>query len=461
MELTRGLQESLVALLCFGEGDKGAGAVVALVPPQLYDPVYKEIARAAGEYYKQYSEPPGTHTLEIVEGLKARFPDRASHFDAVYASLLETSRVINPQYVFQQAETFVRQQRLREGIVESLEKLEAGDIDGAASAIERKLKSSHSLFDAGVRLDDTARSLGFLEESYKAFECGIKELDEGGLGPAARRLHIFAAPPGRGKTWWLIHLAKTLIRSKRRVLYVTLELEEKEICQRVVQSLFAASKRAQKIRVPVIKADDAGHMIDLEVVERESHLSFDQQGIRTTLESKVKKFHPGKLFYVREFPTGSLTIAELDAYLDLLESAQGFIPDVVIVDYADNMKLDTRDYRHALSILYKDLRGIAMRRHLAMATASQINRDGAGARTSTGENIAESYDKVAHADVLLTYNQTEVEHRLNLARLYVAKGRTDRDRFSVLVAQSYATGQFALSSHRVDREYWERIKEHE
>ncbi|MFH1738370.1 MAG: hypothetical protein ABIH23_05135, partial [bacterium] len=113
-----------------------------------------------------------------------------------------------------------------------------------------------------------------------------------------------------------------------------------------------------------------------------------------------------------------------------------------------------RDYRIALGSLYKDLRGLAVERNIAIATASQTNREFAGKKLITGRGVAEDYSKIATCDTIITYNQTEAEMRLGTARLYVDKGRNEEAKFSVMIAQSYKTGQFCLRSRRMAPRYW-------
>jgi len=149
----------------------------------------------------------------------------------------------------------------------------------------------------------------------------------------------------------------------------------------------------------------------------------------------------------------------LRGYLDSLEMSRRIVPDLLLVDYADLMSIGTRDYRHELGNLYKDLRGLAVSRNIAVATASQSNRSSLDAKIITGGSVAEDFSKIATSDVVLTYNRTEAERTIGTARLWVEKGRNDADKFTLLISQNYATGQFCISSTRMmPRKYWEAVK---
>ena len=123
----------------------------------------------------------------------------------------------------------------------------------------------------------------------------------------------------------------------------------------------------------------------------------------------------------------------------------------------DLMKLDKDNYRLALDETLKELRGIAVARNIALAAVSQSNRSGAKSKQVGVENVAEAWSKIAHSDVVITYTQTAQEHKLGLARLYVAAGRNDEDKFVVVISQSYSTGQFVVDSSLLRGTYWENL----
>jgi replicative DNA helicase len=143
----------------------------------------------------------------------------------------------------------------------------------------------------------------------------------------------------------------------------------------------------------------------------------------------------------------------LRAYLDGLERFHKIIPDVIILDYPDLMDIDGNQLRVDTGKIYKDLRGIAVSKNLAMVVASQGNRTSASAKMVTDSMVAEDYSKIATADNVLTYSQTPQEHKLGLARLFVSNGRNDEDKFVVLISQSYTTGQFCLDSALMSSAY--------
>jgi hypothetical protein len=90
----------------------------------------------------------------------------------------------------------------------------------------------------------------------------------------------------------------------------------------------------------------------------------------------------------------------------------------------------------------------------------QANREGAKAKQVHSTHIGEDWSVVQTCDAVLTLSATDPERAMGLARLYVAKARTDRDRFSMLLTQNYDIGQFCLSASLMPTNYEEYLRDH-
>lgn len=461
MKISGAIQESALCLMAYD--DKGI-PLSSLLSPTVFDPYYREIAGEVSDYISRYGTPPGEHMLDIIEAIKARFPDRAETYQSVYESMEITREGVNADYVLDNVNTFVRFQRLRGSLATAVDSLEAGDVaglDAAEAALRTGLESTVELFDPGTVLHDPTRAFSFLDEQEKPFATGIEALDKANIGPGRGRLAIMAALAGRGKSWFLTHLAKTSLMRGLRVLYVSLEMSEAEVSQRMYQSLFAVAKRKVTVPRAVLTRSDKGVFLGMDFKNVKPRMHLEEPDIRKKLTAQSALLRRRPKLIVKQFPTSSLTVEELEGYLQLLETTHGFIPDLILVDYADLMKTRADNYRLDIGEIYKKLRGLAIKRHAAVVTASQLNRDALkGARTATEGHLAEDFSKAATADVLITYNQTQAERDLGLARLYVAKGRSDADKFELLVVQAYAIGQFCLDSVRMASDYWDQLKQH-
>jgi hypothetical protein len=120
-------QESLLTLLCYS--DRGA-EVRTLVPVRLYESFYRKIAEKGYDYWDRFRSPPKGHTLDLIDELAVAAPDDDEIYRRIYHSLLAGKDEINSEFVIGNATKFVRTQRLKQAIVESVTLIQNGDLDG-------------------------------------------------------------------------------------------------------------------------------------------------------------------------------------------------------------------------------------------------------------------------------------------------------------------------------------------
>lgn len=453
MELSTSTQEALVCLLCYD--GKSAGTVEATVPADSFDPVFRELARSAIKFRNEYKQVPGEHTLDLVEECGNKEPDKAEFFERVFESLQSIRDGVNAEYVLKQAHTFARFQRLKVAMRDSLDELGKDDEQGlqeAEAVLARALKpTADNTIDLGVDVfRDPLRTIQFLEQPDEPFEVGIDYADKLGLGPRRKQLHLLMGLSGRGKSWWLIHLAKTAVQFHRRVLYVSLELGERSITQRLLMSLFGFTKTPRS--VDTLRLRKKGGRLRSFVTETlEERPALFAEGSATMLRRVLDRNHYRGRLLVRSF--ASLSMQQLIAHLDLLEYREHFVPDLLLVDYPDLMTWRgnyKEPYQGSMEV-YRELRALAVERNIAVAAVTQSNRAGVGKALLDESNMGGDIGKYQLSDVCITYNQTDAERAMGLARLYWAKGRDDADKFTILVTQQYGMGQFVLDSHLMDR----------
>lgn len=454
------LQENLITLLAYD--DKHCLLIRNSVEPEFWGGPFKLIAARLYEYIDRYKKAPKDHIADLLAD-KIGTAKEASLYEDILYGVKDQYTQINAEYAMSQLDNYVRRQSYR-SIAIDLAKALQRDTDESLDEAERLIKTATSkaasVFDPGLRLSNKDRVLDFLDQQAACFPTGIPEFDKRGFGPTRKELWLYIAAAKRGKTWMLIQLAKMAMIHRLRVVHITLEMSEDRSAQRYLQALFAMSKRNEKKVVTKFDRDQLGRMAGFLETEIKPSLSMDDPNIRRKLEKKIDKFGHRLLgnIYIKQFPTGTLTVRQLEAYLDGLESGELFVPDLLIVDYPDLMKLDTNNYRLALDEVYKDLRGIAVQRNLALAVVSQGNRLSEKAKNVGSAHVAEAWSKIAHADCIITYNQTEAEHKMGLARLHVAGGRNDEDKITLIISQNYAMGTFVVDSVLMNgANYWDQL----
>jgi replicative DNA helicase len=461
------LQENLIVLLAYD--DKHCATVRNLVPIEFWGGPYREISRRVYDYVDRYKKPPKDHIADLLGDKLTTGKTTAENtlYEDILLGIKDQSTTINADYVIQQLGAFVRRQSLRSIAIDLAKALQSDtddSLDEAEKLIHGAKTHTANVFDKGTRLSDKQKVLDFLDEQTPCFPTGIHELDKRGFGPTRKEIWLYIAAAKRGKTWMLIQLAKMAAMHRLRVCHITLEMSESRTAQRYMQAFFALAKRPEELTFQKFKRDSLGRLSDFEDRKVKPKLSLDDPKIHDKLSRKIDRFSNRYLdnIIVKQFPTGQLTVRQLEAYLDSLENNERFVPDLLVVDYPDLMRIDKDNYRLGVDEIYKDLRGLCVSRNMAGAIVSQSNRSGEKAKNVGNDQVAEAWSKIAHADCVITYNQTKAEHDLGLARLRVTAGRNDEDKMDILISQNYAIGTFVCDSILMKgSNYWQLLPQKE
>lgn len=451
--LSDNMQINILSLMIFS--NDYSSTVHGLIDPNYLDNrILREVCRETQSYINRYKKPPSEHIADLLEDkLSTEKASIRKMYEDILFDLFEQKDSINGEYVVSQLRSFIRGAHLKRELASAVEHLQAGDVDNAERSVQQALRLPDATLDLGMFFgEDLERTLSFLEDMVPCIPTGIPEFDIAGIGPVAKELLIVMAPPNTGKTWCLLNYTKFALLNRKKVLHLTLEMHEGRTSQRYMQMLFSVSKRNSQVPVVELERDDDGNMIGLtpSIIERPT--IENNPDIEAHLRNNLRNQKRMQLV-IKQFPTGQLTIPMLEAYLDQLERIKNFVPDMIVLDYGDLMKLDVANMRASMGQLYKDLRGIAVERNTAMVTATQTNRDGADVGVITEKHVAEDFSKIAIADNIISLNQTEAERALGLMRAFVVKARNDEKGWQVLMTQAYQAGQFVLDSVRMTDSY--------
>ena len=442
--LSVALQENLLTLLCFS--GTASPQIRTAVTLNLYsNSLYRDIAARCYDFFDEFKKPPGDHLPDLFE--QELNGEGADKYGPLVVALREQKEQVNEAYILGQLDKFVRQQSLKTSIVAAAEALQQGDLDEAEKCFQEGLRQRITTFSPGTRLSKGIQKIFNQEVRIDTLPTGITELDKWDLGAARGELHLFMGPPKRGKSWWLVHVAKMGLLARRKVLYITLELSEAQILQRVIQSMFSVQRRKAPAIITKLKVDSMGRIQHWDQATMANRLALEDPATRPVLEKKLARLRVADNFMVKQFPANSLTCREMDNYLEMLEQTEGFIPDVLALDYYDYMKLSASNYRLELGAMLNDIRGMAVTRNIPIYTAKRVNRIGAEADIATGIHAGEDYSAIYTADTIFSYNQTDFEKELGLARIYAADTRvSEKSQFTVLISQAYQVGQFVLGN---------------
>ena len=450
------LQQDIVTLLCYS--DQHGKTIARSIDTNLLEGDFRTVAERALDFWKKHNVAPKQHIADLfTDILESKHDRRAGTYRRLLIAMSEVQATINADFVLRSMDEFIRMQRAKTIILKSAEQLDARGINGlqdVESMLNSFLRERSTIIDAGIRLSDIDKILSYLDHAHSEFRTGIKELDQANIVPMRGKVMLFLAPTGRGKSWFLVQLGKMAFTMRKRVCHITLEIEAEEVGQRYYQALFGASKRDDESKITTIRFDDNGRLSEIGIDTVNVPFTFTSTAIREELQTRVNHFgiRAGNIL-IKRFPMRSLTVEQLESYLESLEAVEHFSPDLLIVDYPKIMKTDPKNPRISIGILLEDLRGLAQRRNFALAAVHQTSKTSVDADMVQATHVAEDWSMIATSDIVITYSQTSAEYKFGLARLYVAKARSEEDKFGVLITQNYKTGQFVLESTRLSDAY--------
>jgi hypothetical protein len=155
------------------------------------------------------------------------------------------------------------------------------------------------------------------------------------------------------------------------------------------------------------------------------------------------------------YPRFMAGLSDIRRDLYILEQHEGFIPNVIIVDYADILKPDTSgDKRNQIDDIWKMLASLAAERHCIVFTASQGTRGAIYKSDLDQDDLAEWIGKLGHVDLFLGLNQSphEKDSKVMRVNLLVHRHKEADESMSALLLQQLEVGQFAMDSHMVRKE---------
>jgi replicative DNA helicase len=459
--LAPSLQQLVLATLCF---DQQHGTQIALqIRPEHFDNIYRDFVRQVLLYRKKHKLPPGPNQVQDLAD-RVSYGKENSPVQRFVPELIAEANNVNGAYAASRVQDLIRSQTIKTALIQASDRYKQDD-ESRLEEVEKILASvSHyrkHTFNAGTFLTDRD-SLRFLEKKHSEFvPLGIPALDKRKIGLQPKKLLLYIAPKGTGKSWFCVHCGKQSLLQRLKCVHISLEMDTDEVLSRYFQTLFSVAEGPERFNQTTLIFDELvkEKLIDTKTRLVKPKLDFANPKIRQILRRKMKDSGSrwGGLV-VKDYPTSSLTVDELSNYLDYLEESENFVPNVLIVDYPKLMKIDARDIRVSLGRTVEELRGLAGKRNLALVCPHQGNRSSLGARRVRSNMAGEDVSVVQTADTVFAFSRTDAEERLGLGRLSVEHVRNRRGGLTLVLSQAYGIGQYVLSSADMQQAYWEKLK---
>jgi hypothetical protein len=438
------IEEGVLSLLCFSD-EQAVILALKITDEHLFtNRTNKLIAQQALDYIRKYSKAPKQAIEYLLEDSLVR-GEEGKLLRQELDILVKQASQVDAIFIHSELDDFIERQKLTYSLQASLELLQQGDLDKAKERIYQASSLPMSNGNSGLWMKDSSQALSFfdIDENAEFFSSGVDVLDIRGVRPERKTLTLFIGAKGKGKSHFLVQVGKTALQHHKKVLHITLEMSDKKTARRYIQSIFSLTRdQVNQIRVPYFTKDENNvTQINFRDLQRDSLFNKKDE-----IRNRMEQWRSCPQWLIKEFPTGSLSTQHLALFMDGLEKEKKFRPDILLIDYADLMKIDREALRIDTGRLFIDLRGLAVSRDFALVTASQGNRDSDDAKLVGKKNVAEDWSKVCTADTVLTYSQTPQERILGLARLLAAAAREAEDQFQVLISQNYKLCQFCLDS---------------
>jgi len=258
----------------------------------------------------------------------------------------------------------------------------------------------------------------------------------------------FFAPEKRGKSWWLQETALTAITKGCNVAFFSLEMDEEKMLTRFLQYFTGRPSKKKHLgcKIP--------YLVNKNIKYRVSNKPLLTPNYAAKKLTDLKQLVRGATLKLVCWPSDSKTMNDVNFQLDVWKRYEDFIPDVVIIDYADLLApVDKKlEYRIQLDGIWKSMKRMAQERHCLMVSASQTQVETQKKKIHKG-SASEAKSKTAHPDRIIASNQTAEDQEKMVMRVAVLFDRHDSDQGGreVLVLQQLAIGKPYLGSYHEPR----------
>ena len=349
----------------------------------------KTIFKHISEFINKYNALPNKDALEIAFHNDKSIPE--DNFVEVMNFVNEFEKEeVNLEWALNETEKYCKDRAVYNAIVTSISVLDGRDKVHSKDGIPSLLQEALGVcFDTSIGhdyIDDALSRYDFYNrvEDRIPFDLHyFNEITKNGL--PRKTLNIALAGTGVGKSLFMCHVAAGCLKQNKNVLYITLEMAEERIAERIDENLMDIANDQLK-DIP-----------------------------RVMFENRVKKITDktqGKLI-IKEYPTASAHVGHFKALLNELSLKRNFKPDIIFIDYLNicssarfKPSSNINSYTMVKSIA-EELRGLAVEYNLPIVSATQTTRGGYGNTDVELTDTSESFGLPATADFMFALISTE------------------------------------------------------
>jgi replicative DNA helicase len=353
------------------------------------------VAQEIVKFFNEYNKPATKEILSIEVSNRKDLNDKELSEINEYINNLSTEPV-NEDWMLTNTEKFCKDRAVYNAILSSIKIIDGNDKQHTQDAIPNILSDALAVsFDNHIGhdyLDDHSERYDYYHrvEEKIAFDLEMfNKITKGGL--SKKTLNIALAGTGVGKSLFMCHMGAGCLTQGKNVLYITMEMAEERIAERIDANLLNLT------------------MDELKVIDRD---------IYENRISKITNKTKGKLI-VKEYPTASAHAGHFRALLEELKLKREFKPDIIFIDYlnicaSQRMKQggSINSYTYIKSIA-EELRGLAVEYNVPIVSATQTTRSGFTNSDPGLEDTSESFGLPATADFMFALVSNEELEGLN------------------------------------------------
>ena len=367
--------------------------------------VERKVFQHIGTFVEQYNAAPSVEALHIImQNDKTLTEEEYSQMSGLVSSL--TQEESNKEWLLNETEKFCKDKAVYNAIVQSIQIIDGKDKKFTSEAIPDILKDALGVsFDNSVGHDyliDSDERFDFYHKTEERIPFDLEmfnKITKGGL--PNKTLNIALAGTGVGKSLFMCHMAAGALSQGKNVLYITLEMAEERIAERIDANLMNVT------------------MDDLKNLPKQM---FDDR------ISRIKNKTEGKLI-IKEYPTASAHSGHFRALLNELNLKKEFRPDIIFIDYLNicassrfKMSGSVNSYIYIKGIA-EELRGLAVEFNVPIVSATQTTRSGYANSDMELTDTSESFGLPATADFMFGIISTEDLEKLGQLLIKQLKNR--------------------------------------
>ena len=381
--------------------------VLPFIKDEYFDThTHKVLFNALSDYVNKFEATPEPNALKIEVEKRRDISEEIYQEVEQFLNNLDRE-AYNEDWLVETTEKWCKERAIYLALMESVKIADGQDKTRTKDAIPSIMSEALGVcFDDHVGHDyiqDSDERYDFYHKKEEKIPFDLEYLNKitkGGL--PNKTLNIALAGTGVGKSLFMCHVASSVLLQGRNVLYITMEMAEEKIAERVDANL---------LDIPIQSLNDP-------LLTKEKYSSKLLQ---------LKKKTQGKLI-IKEYPTASAHVGHFKALLNELSMKKGFSPDIIFIDYL-NICASARykgtivnSYTYVKAIA-EELRGLAVEFNVPIVSATQTTRSGFANSDVDLTDTSESFGLPATADLMLALISTEDMEQLGQIMVQQLKNR--------------------------------------